>query len=857
MPAHLSLISNVPAATRLTLIDGITPSPTWVVAGEVDWGNPTRQERYSGPRGSQGARPVQGPMDNRQVTIPIRVRSTSADGLAARVSELTTVIDEIATYGGRITRRAHGQTYRQHLEVLGASLTVPPWGKRVENTYLADLTIRAVCAPYALGDPMAWVQTFTADEDAETLEKATGTGTLRLNADGTLQVVGTVSDGPVILIDALRGYAYGDVRLDVYLERSHSLAADVTEGVVLRYVDADNWLAVLIEYDAGSGDGWLRVRECIAGTETVIGETAVNGSTVPGNQAWVSGWIAGSKVGGEWRLFSDPSPHGDHDAPSAEVAATLSTASRDALGATGTVGVMVHPIATGTTDEGITEVRCQPYYYPPAGRPEIGSIPLGGPIPGDAPALGAVTVTTGDAGTVPARWALLGWSPRRSGRNRVWNGSFDRGVTDGWSTGAVSGIGAAASALTYTDGISASGLGSALVEPGVSDTALVSFRIWDRFVAGRTYRATVWIRTNSFPEIDAELVLGVSGDLAVRTSEALPGVFTAWTVDWTPDADTDYAYVGVRQDGTTGSDFYLDAVSVVDLADEVTLTTQQEGRGGYPPLYLIPAVGHEQETGTSNATDADSAVGEIEAATASGAGSCALSYLVDPALTMADAYTLGELEVEVWARIEPDDDLIGLRATAWANPAEAGYDSDALGARRYISRFGSAGRPLTVPSTTDAWRIVRIGTVPLVIDPDNPGLARVTVEFSWTGGSNSLNVDWIALVPARSRALGPTGVDRSAGGYPDFIATADDEVAKTVMADLSAYVEAPPSRSRWADHGLGGSLIELPAGAVDLLVILSDLAPDDPEITDDSAVASIDAAIAVSPTPRWAHLRDA
>jgi hypothetical protein len=40
-------------------------------------------------------------------------------------------------------------------------------------------------------------------------------------------------------------------------------------------------------------------------------------------------------------------------------------------------------------------------------------------------------------------------------------------------------------------------------------------------------------------------------------------------------------------------------------------------------------------------------------------------------------------------------------------------------------------------------------------------------------------------------------------------------------------------------------------------VVLSDLVPDDPDTNDDTALASLSAAVAVSPTPRWSHLRDA
>jgi hypothetical protein len=200
---------------------------------------------------------------------------------------------------------------------------------------------------------------------------------------------------------------------------------------------------------------------------------------------------------------------------------------------------------------------------------------------------------------------------------------------------------------------------------------------------------------------------------------------------------------------------------------------------------------------------------------------------------------------------------VGVRGTAWVNPAEAAWNADTLGARRAAHQWGVTGRPITRPITGDAWRLVRLGVVPVHIDRDNPTPVRLTVSFTWTGGADNLDLDYIAVVPYRSRCLAPTAVSYTGGGYPDFVSTNADEVTKTVRPDLSAVITAPPSRTRYPDHGLGGSLLELPPGDVDLLVLLSDLVPDDPDAVASSNAASISAAIAVSPTPRWSHLRDA
>jgi hypothetical protein len=857
MAAYLAITSNAPGSDPYVLFDG--EPDVWTVLDDSSWGDPTWDDRYSGPRGTQGARAAQGVLGNRPVRLSLRVREGSADALASRLSELATIVDELRRFGGKITRRGSSQTYRQHLEVLGAKLTAPAWGKRFDNTYLADCSIELTCAPYALGDPMAWTQEVTTADELATLEVVEGTVGMGDNeSTGPHAEVVGVTTTRGILVDALRGYRYGDVRVEALITVTGNLTTDFAQGVILRYIDADNWLAVTVEAEATVA--YLRVRAMVAGVESVIATTSTGMSALAASRGWLSGWVEGNTVRGEWRGsgLMDPTPFSDYAAPAGTLTHQLTgdALAAFAAGTSGRVGVILAGRGS-STQAGLYRLRVRPFWYGSRTWPVVGNLRMEGSIPGDAPALADVTVTTPTANTTPARWAMIGWAPRRSGQNLVWNGAFEDD-TDGWTVSAVSGITAAATSLTRnTTGVPRSGIANAILDTAASDTSGAAFRIWHSFKAGRVYQARAWLSANTGSGA-AELALGVSGDLSVGTTQT-PSGFVELTASWTPAADTTNAYVAVRADGTHGAAWRVDEVEVYDVTDSLDLVTQQGGLGGAPPLVVLPAIAAERSSGFTATTDADSLVGSVMARTGiAGSGSADVSFVVDPALTMPDDYTAGELDVEVWARIEPDDDLVGLRGFAWVNPVEAAYDSDSLGARRYASRFGSAGKPITRPATADAWRLVRLGNVPLVIDPDNPGLSRVTVSFSWqTGSTDSLNLDYVVLVPSRARALSPTGIDRSLGGYPEFLATHADEVAKTVRSDLSAYITAPPSRSRWTDHGLGGSLIELPSGDVDLVVVLSDLVPDDPDSTDDSAINVLTAAVAVSPTPRWAYIRDA
>lgn len=831
------------------------PHRPWVLV-EQDWGNPLWQHEFAAPRGTQGARPSQGKLPNRTVTLAVKLYGVSADDVAARLSELETVMGQLRRHGGIITRKVHGQTHRQYLRVLTTpGEALPAWDKRSDLHHTVSPLLEFTCAPYAEGEPMAWVQDYLTDADAATLEVGIGAADdIVLEDYGALRYDAATGGAAALLVDTFRGYAYGDVRMD---ERSlhPGTALNARRGVVLRYLDASNYLMAVAQYETSGSAGFLRIIAVVGGVETVVAQATGLGTTVYGI-GWVSAWIEGRSVYAQFRQSSSPSPYSEHSAVTASTSGIITPAQEAAIGRTGRVGVVLPPTAAAS-GRGLFQLRCQPFYYQGRPVPQLGTMPLLGGIPGDATALGEVSITTPAANTVPARWAMIGWGQRRTGRNLCWNGNHGLGTT-GWSGAAVSGI--TSGTTSIAQGSTApdhEGQHYLSVNTPTTDTSGATFRMVDSFRAGRTYRASMRVRL--LPNVNGpmELVLGVSGDLAVRTA-ATPASSTAfeeWTVDWSPAADQTIAYVGIRADGATGPDALIAAVAVWDVTEDLA-THQLLGKGGHSPLSVIPAISSEQNP-NSTETTVTSRVGAVERATASGAGSLPLSVILDPTVIESDDYSDDETELEVWAMVNMDNDLTGVRGAVWVNPLEAAYNGDTLGARRAAHLWGTGGRPITKPITGDAWRLVRMGIVPVSIHRTNPSPIRLTVEFTWTGGSNNLDVDYLVVCPVRSRCLSPTNVSYADGGYPEFISTHADEVTKTVRSDLSAVVSAPPNLTRHPDHGLGGSLLELPPGEVDLLVVLSDLVPDDPDDSASSAANSISAAIAVSPVPRWSHLRDA
>lgn len=864
MSSYLSLQSYAPASVEYVLVDG-SGSYTWVLMDESDWGNAVWEHTFSGPRGTQGSRPAGGIPTNREVTLALKYLGSSQDDAAARMSELHSVVDEMRRYGGRVTRRAHGQTYRQHFDVLVANHRLAEWGRAAELTNIYRPLASFTCAPYVMGDSMGFLDEFETDGVNTDYEVVEGTGTLTVT-DGWLD---TEVATTVRALESKRGYRYGDVYMRAELRADAAYYnTDQSYGLILRYVDAENFIEACME-NYSSGSRATRIRVVLAGVERVV--TTARTAGLNGIKDVLVAWIDGNKIVVQHHpVARGDSPYSSLTSLSASQGSTFLTAAEAAvLGAkvATRVGFKIDRHSASVANTGFAtfgSLEVKPYFYTGYTWPVLGALDLQGEIPGDVPALAEVSVTIPASGlSDPPRFALIGWAPTPSPWNMVWNGDFESSdvSADGWSVAAVAGVTAAATSAVRAFGTAQLGVAEFSISHTATADSGVNFPIRHRFRQGFTYRARAYARQTSAAGI--ELCLGVSGDLAVSSILTNTGGNTMQevTVDWTPAADTSVAYLAIRGAGTTAAATLLvDGVSVVAGTDEPVAITQRDGGGGHPPLYALPANAvQEAVTFTTLTTDTTALGGQRRENTAIGAaGNGALSWIVDPSLIAPDDYTQGELDVEVWVRAQLDDDLVGLRLLAWANPTGVAYNSDLLGQRRYTRRHGSRGKPVTVPSTTDAYRIIRAGVIPMTVNRNDPTMWRVTVQFTYQAGSaNSIGIDYALLVPARSRILSPTGEDRSLGGYPDFISGTGTEITKTIRPDLSAVIGQAAYRSRFPDHGLGGSsLLEVPAGLLSVNMILSDEVPDDPKVTDNDAMGLPPASLQITPTPRWAILRD-
>lgn len=261
----------------------------------------------------------------------------------------------------------------------------------------------------------------------------------------------------------------------------------------------------------------------------------------------------------------------------------------------------------------------------------------------------------------------------------------------------------------------------------------------------------------------------------------------------------------------------------------------------------------EAETGTDLSTwavtaDADYSGSSGLQATAAGAGTAAAMFAVDPSTLEPDDFAMGDLDLEVWARVELASTLVSPRVTLSARPT-AGVS---FGAERFTGEFGATGKLLTVPSSGLRFRFVRLGTLTLASFPDEPVSWTLRVAASWSVGSTGVfGLDRLLCVRAKQRAAGPTGKANDAN-YPKFVASTS-ETQKIVRSDLSGRVAAPPANP-FPDSGLGGSTIELPSAA-DVAVKLSSLVPDDPTLDAATEQLSHSATVHLDVWPRTFLLR--
>lgn len=222
-------------------------------------------------------------------------------------------------------------------------------------------------------------------------------------------------------------------------------------------------------------------------------------------------------------------------------------------------------------------------------------------------------------------------------------------------------------------------------------------------------------------------------------------------------------------------------------------------------------------TGWTSTGHAEASSGNYLAAAATTSGTATANYNVSTAGIETDY-----VDVEVWARV-------ALESSGLNSPKMTVSFSSGRGSAIYTREWGVAGRPLIGSSNSNPFKLTRLGTVSLPVKGVGPDWV-MQVAAAWSTpvfGTPSIGLDWIMLVPVDQRAVSPSGEPLDVA-YPKFLepGSTGNVLTKRISTDLSGSV-AIDAGTLAGTPGLGGSLLELPPGAVDMALVLSRSPADD------------------------------
>lgn len=371
------------------------------VLAPIDWGNAVWENTFAGPRGTQGARRASSTPKNRPLVMPIRFHGSSQVDAAEKASSLATAVRNMHKFGGRVKVRAHSLTYAVYYEVFSAQLDEGDWGNRQESSFIVDYLLAFECAPYLQGDSMDVIDTFASDTESDYTFDAGSASDVAI-ASGKLQASANLTTEKRLCHTGV-GYTYGDHQVTVK-GSPHTTITDFKLGVELKRTDDDSYLEVYVD-DNGTNSR-LRIDVVTAGSRQNRYSSNLSSRLVSATDVWVRGRVEGGTVYAEY-FTSEPTPMGT---PTKETSYALAGAEVTNFGSAveGRGGLTFIPQHASAY---IEEIRILPFVYRNKTLPE--KIALYGSLPGDAPALVDIDVTTSGGSAAPI-WALIAHASRKT-----------------------------------------------------------------------------------------------------------------------------------------------------------------------------------------------------------------------------------------------------------------------------------------------------------------------------------------------------------------------------------------------------------------------------------------------------------
>jgi hypothetical protein len=859
MPEIVTFQANDNASTELAVAGPNAAVPIRYVSLEgFDLGMPNWNTKYSQPIGTQGGRSAQSSIQNRKVTVPLRVYGTDVDDFASNRSALDAIVDLMRRHGGRIFVKLWGQTYGQWFDVLGGQLGISTKSvRKIENQHVQDVSVSATCAPYSSGDDMDFWEDFSGTnplDDFTAFEFGgahLGIGGSASPGDKTnLEIVQqdftrgvavndtSDNDDPVILYESRRGYVYGDAMIEARIVFNDP--ADVEDIGILAGVNPDNpstneWAGVLIRpNDTGThANGELLT---IGGATTQ--STNLPSAPAAGETWWLRLFIQGDTL---YSVVVEQTDRPDI------LENTTTGATTTWPAADGTVwvrpGIIIRADGTGGgTKDIITDLRVYPlsrYRASSVTVPMLGTWQPRMNIPGDAPAL--VTMEThhlGAGGDQPAWWGV-GWSPVPLPYNKIIAGNGDLyPVTNHWKTAALGSVHAASTTVdTVTTGDIKFGTRMIRIQTSATLNSGAHLRVFETLRDGVEYTMSCWIRGD---DAGGDWALRTSQNTSTRETSSTVTVSSTWqqiTHTWTNTTEDGNVNISLFQDDAVADTVYVDGLTLYEGSEAPSIHTQIEGRGAPPPLGIIPWQARYRtvqdqldNVATDEATTGtwgwDCFGGQVDLDGGSFTGELATTrWRVDPNLLQPDDHSSSEIDITFYGmfRDPGEDDLVSPEVLLSASPREDLHTSALTEARRFTREHGKTF--VAMPrghASTEQDMAMRLGTITFPVNPTDPLFWYVMLEmqFDEAGSDDAEHWGMIGLFAFPARAYASSAdLNPLTPGYARYAPSNSNglDIQRRINPDLSGAL-GYSGEALAPSAGLGGSLLEWSPGASAIVI---------------------------------------
>lgn len=700
--------------------------------------------------------------------------------------------------------RPESTSYSTYFEIRGTNWEPVYRWVEMANASFFHVKVSLRVAPLALGDQFDIYDDFSVDTiTAGDYTFDAGAGTVAV-AGGLLTATSTAAKR---LYHSTRGYTFSDAQVTVKLTTGASGVGGA--GVILR-ADANNYFVM----QASNSGGVMTLQKVIGGSTTDL--TLAGAGLAANTTGWARLRREGPLITGEW-WTTEPTPSGTPT----NTATYVMTSAEQTLMATATAGILWAPAGTDWT---LDDFRVEPYTYKNWTTPDLFTLKS---IPGSAPA--KVDVLIGQPSSSPRMlpWGLVSWAQKPSIFNMVWNGDLEdatlgttgwANLDNGWFLNAGATLARGTSQAKYgTGSLSVTTTNGASLEGAV-------FTLYRTFRKGVVYTVTAWVRSSTATNPVTLFIGDGGGDQVTVGVSALSTSWQQVTTTWTPTADRTRVFVGVRDQSAVAIQWDIDGFQVYEGTTTPTIGKHVEGRGAYPPFGVLQAEAAMPSSLSNLAlTPSGSYLGGYGLDASGAQTSYAAEWFVDPTLLAGDDFS-SEVAVEVYAKMT-------LPSTSQATSVTAilsAVPENTFAQRLYTAEWGSAGKSLILSSgVSGVNRVVRLGTLTFPIDSVNASRWRIKLALTLALASTAVDIDYLVLVPAKQRAVGPTS-KAADSTYPNLFHQGGVEEVKIIRSDLSGLYSQPPG-PRGRDSGLGGQQIEFPAGVnAQVIVKLSDVVPDDP-----------------------------